>query len=161
MHLAKAISSLDQLSRGRVEVGLGVGGGHGFSAFGVTPESRVPRFTEGLRLMKALWTEDRVTFDGRFWQLDGAVMEPKPFQKPHPPIWIGGSHPNALRRAVRLADGFYGAGSRTTALFADQVRTIREELAKRGPRPGHIPHRQARLHHGRRRLPEHARRTDG
>ena len=48
VHLAKAISSLDQLSRGRVEVGLGVGGGHGFSAFGVTPESRVPRFTEGL-----------------------------------------------------------------------------------------------------------------
>ena len=51
--------------------------------------------------MKALWTEPRVTFEGRFWQLHDAAMEPKPFQKPYPPIWFGGSHPNALRRAVR------------------------------------------------------------
>src|SRR5205085_7507306 len=64
----------------------------------------------------------------RFWQLDGAAIEPKPFQKPHPPIWFGASHPDALRRAVRHGDGFFGAGSQTTAQFADQARIVREAL---------------------------------
>src|SRR5437773_6963812 len=72
-----------------------------FSAFQVDPTSLVARFNEGLRLMRALWTEPRVNFDGRFWQLKDAGMEPKPFQKPHPPIWFGASHPDALRRAAR------------------------------------------------------------
>src|SRR4030095_15887879 len=118
VHLAKSLSTLDQLSRGRIEVGVGTGGrGRMFSAFEVDPASLVARFIEGLRLMKALWTEPRVTFEGRFWQLDGAAMEPKPFQKPHPPIWFGGSHPNALQRAARYAYGFFGAGSQNPAQF--------------------------------------------
>jgi probable F420-dependent oxidoreductase len=133
VHLAKSLSTLDQLSRGRIEVGVGTGGrGRMFSAFEVDPASLVARFTEGLRLMKALWTEPRVTFEGRFWQLDGAAMEPKPFQKPHPPIWFGANHPAALRRAVRYGDSFFGAGSTTTAQFAEQVRIVREALAEAG-----------------------------
>ena len=136
VHLAKSLSTLDQLSRGRIEVGVGTGGrGRMFSAFEVDPASLVARFTEGLRLMKALWTEPRVTFEGRFWQLDGAAMEPKPFQKPHPPIWFGANHPDALRRAVRYGDGFFGAGSTTTAQFAEQVRIVREALAETGRDP--------------------------
>jgi alkanesulfonate monooxygenase SsuD/methylene tetrahydromethanopterin reductase-like flavin-dependent oxidoreductase (luciferase family) len=82
--------------------------------------------------MKALWTEPRVTFKGRFWHLDDAAMEPKPFQKPRPPIWFGGSHPAALRRAVQHGDGFFGAGSQTTGQFADQVKVVREALARSG-----------------------------
>jgi probable F420-dependent oxidoreductase len=133
LHLAKSLSTLDQLSRGRLEVGAGTGGRFRmFSAFGVDPGSLVTRFTEGLALMRAVWTEPRVTFQGRFWQLEGAAMEPKPFQKPHPPIWFGGSHPDAVRRSVRLADGFFGAGSQTTAQFADQVRVLRQALAEAG-----------------------------
>lgn len=133
VHLAKSLSTLDQLSRGRLEVGVGTGGrGRMFSAFEVDPSSLVARFTEGLRLMKALWTEPRVTFDGRFWQLDDAAMEPKPFQKPHPPIWFGANHPAALRRSVGYGDGFFGAGSTTTARFADQVQVVREALAAAG-----------------------------
>jgi probable F420-dependent oxidoreductase len=136
VHLAKSLSTLDQLSRGRIEVGVGTGGrGRMFSAFEVDPTSLVARFTEGLRLMKALWTEPRVTFDGRFWQLEGAAMEPKPFQKPHPPIWFGANHPAALRRAVRYGDGFFGAGSTTTARFAEQVTIVREALAEAGRDP--------------------------
>jgi probable F420-dependent oxidoreductase len=133
VHLAKSLSTLDQMSRGRVEVGVGTGGGgRAFAAFEVAPDSVVARFTEGLRLMKALWTEPRVTFEGRFWQLDGAAMEPKPFQKPHPPIWFGGHHPAALRRAVRHGDGFFGAGSSMTAQFAEQVGLVRDALAAAG-----------------------------
>jgi len=82
--------------------------------------------------MKALWTEPRVTFDGKFWQLRDAPMEPKPFQKPFPPLWFGGNGPVALRRAVRLGYGFFGAGSTPTARFAEQVQFVREELAVAG-----------------------------
>src|SRR5262249_29376592 len=92
----------------------------------------VARFSEGLRLMKALWTEPQVTFQGRFWQLEGAAMEPKPFQKPHPPLWFGGNHPAALQRAVRHGDGFFGAGSSTTAQFVEHVQIVREALAEAG-----------------------------
>lgn len=129
VHLAKTIASLDQLSRGRVEIGLVTGGPFRlFSAFDVDPASYVSRFSEGIELMHHLWAQPRIDFDGRFWQLNNAAMEPKPFQKPHPPIWFGGSHPNAVRRAVRRANGFIGAGSATTAEFAQQSATAREEL---------------------------------
>ena len=130
LHLAKAIGSLDCLSKGRVEVGLATGGKERpFAAFGVDPEKPVGRFNEALALMKACWTEERIDFDGRWWKLQGATMEPKPVQRPHPPVWFGGRVPAGVRRAVRHGDGFMGAGSQTTAGFAEQVEIVREELA--------------------------------
>jgi len=136
LHLAKAISSLDCLSHGRVEVGVATGGrGRPFAAFGVNPDRPVARFNEALALMKACWTEREIKFDGRLWKLEGASMEPKPVQKPHPPIWFGGSVPAGMRRAVRHGDGFMGAGSQTIAQFAEQVRVVREELSAQGREP--------------------------
>jgi probable F420-dependent oxidoreductase len=132
VHLAKSLASLDQLSGGRVEVGVGSGGRRAFAAFRVDPERYIAQYTEGLALMKALWTEDAVTFDGEFWQVENAGMQPKPFQKPHPPIWMGGGAEAALRRAVRLGTGFFGAGSAPTAAFAEQVRTLRQLLTDAG-----------------------------
>ena len=133
VHLAKSLSTLDQLSGGRIDVGVGTGGtGRPFAAFGVDPQRYVARFTEGVTLMKALWTQERVTFDGEFWQLNGAPMEPKPAQKPHPPLWFGGSSEPALRRAVRLGNGFFGAGSSPTGAFAEQVQLVRAALAQAG-----------------------------
>ncbi len=137
LHLAKTIASLDQVSRGRLEVGLGTGGGfRAFGAFGMDREGFVARFAEGLRLMQAAWTEDKVDFDGGFWQASGVAMEPKPYQKPHPPIWFGGNHPDALRRAVRLADGFIGAGSTTTSSFVRHAAIVREEVSRSRPGGG-------------------------
>ncbi len=131
LHLAKAIASLDRLSRGRVEVGFVAGGkGRPFAAFGVDPDRPVARFNEALAVMKACWTEKEIEFDGSHWKLEHASMEPKPAQKPHPPVWLGGNHPNALKRAVRVADGFFGAGSQTTAAFAQQVEAIKRELSE-------------------------------
>jgi probable F420-dependent oxidoreductase len=131
VHLAKSLSTLDQLSRGRIEVGVGTGGpDRPFAAFGVDPRRYVARFTEGIELMKALWTQSRVTFDGEFWQLKDAAMEPKPFQKPYPPLWFGAASEPALRRAVRRGDGFFGAGASPTARFAEQVTLVRAALAE-------------------------------
>jgi probable F420-dependent oxidoreductase len=131
VHLAKSISTLDQLSRGRLEVGVGTGGkGRPFAAFGVDPARYVARFTEGIELMKALWTEPRVTFAGEFWQLDNAPMEPKPLQKPFPPLWFGAASEPAVRRAVRMGHGFFGAGSSTTARFAELVQVVRKAVAE-------------------------------
>lgn len=136
LHLAKAISSLDCLSHGRVEVGVAAGGrGRPFGAFGVDANRPVARFNEALALMKACWTEREINFDGRLWKLQGASMEPKPVQQPHPPVWFGGSAPAGMRRAVRHGDGFMGAGSQTTAQFADQVKVVSQELSAQGRGP--------------------------
>ena len=133
VHLAKSVSTLDQLSRGRIEVGVGTGGrGRPFAAFGADPHRYVARFTEGVTVMKALWTEPRVTFHGEFWQLENAPMEPKPFQKPYPRLWFGAASEPALRRAVRMGDGFFGAGSSPTDTFAEQVQIVRRALAGAG-----------------------------
>jgi probable F420-dependent oxidoreductase len=136
LHLAKAISSLDCLSHGRIDVGVATGGrGRPFAAFGVDEDRPVARFNEALALMKACWTESQINFDGRLWKLEGASMEPKPVQKPYPPVWFGGSVPAGMRRAVRHGDGFMGAGSQTPAQFAEQVRVVREELGAQGRDP--------------------------
>jgi probable F420-dependent oxidoreductase len=140
VHLAKGLATLDQLSRGRIEVGVGTGGKvRPFAAFGVDPARYVTRFTEGIALMKALWTEPRVTFGGEFWQLQDAAMEPKPFQKPYPPLWFGAAGPAAVRRAVRLGTGFFGAGSSPTARFAEQVTVVQAALAEAGRSPETFP----------------------
>jgi probable F420-dependent oxidoreductase len=135
-NLAKSIATLDQLSQGRLEVGVGSGGKQRpFAAFGISDKRYGARFAEGVSLMKALWTEPRVTFDGEFWQLTDAAMEPKPAQKPHPPLWFGANAEPALRRAARMGDGFFGAGSTPTARFADQVPIVRAALTEFGRDP--------------------------
>ena len=140
VHLAKSLATLDQLSQGRLEIGVGTGGpNRPFAAFGVDGSRYAARFAEGVRLMKALWTQQRVTFDGEFWQLKDAAMEPKPWQKPYPRLWFGASGDSALRRAVRLGDGFFGAGSSTLAAFESQVRTVRSALAAAGRSADEFP----------------------
>lgn len=133
VHTAKSLATLDQLSGGRLIVGVGLGGNPKiYPAFGLTASRRAARFAEGLRLMKRLWTEPAVTADGEFYRLENASLQPRPLQTPHPPLWFGGHHPLALRRAVELGDGFIGAGSASTAAFAEQMKVLRELLAERG-----------------------------
>lgn len=134
IHLAGAITALDRLSHGRVEVGLSAGGGfRDFAAFGVDRASFVGYFTEGLELMKAAWSDaPTVTFQGRFRQLTDVPIAPKPVQRPHPPLWFGAAAPASIARAVRLGTGFLGAGSSTTATFADQVSIVRREVEAQG-----------------------------
>ncbi len=140
VHLAKQLATLDHLSGGRLTVGVGLGGNPRiYPAFGLAAERRAARFAEGLRLMKRLWTEERVTLEGEFFKLQNASMQPKPLQKPHPPLWFGGHHPNALKRTVELGDGFIGAGSISTAGFLDEVRLLRQLLKDAGRDPAAFP----------------------
>ena len=134
--LARLLASLDQMSGGRLIVGVGLGSvERDYPAFGIPAEERVKRLIEGLDIMKALWTQPSVTHDGEFWHLNSFKMAPKPLQKPHPPIWFGAHHPAALKRAVRHGDGWMGAGASSTAEFKESVPLLRTylEQAKRDP----------------------------
>jgi probable F420-dependent oxidoreductase len=136
VELAKMLATVDQLSGGRLIPGLALGGWrHVYPAFGLSSEHRARRFEEAVRLMKLLWTEDSVTFDGEFWQLTKARVEPKPVQRPRPPIWFGGHQPRALERAARMADGLVGAGSAATEDFAKEHRNLQEALEAVGRDP--------------------------
>lgn len=134
LQLASAVTAVDRLSHGRLDIGVAPGGGfRNFAAFGVDKQTFIASFTEGLELMKLAWSDNqRITFHGRFRDVDDLAIQPKPVQRPHPPIWFGGHAPAALARAVRHGDAFLGAGSSTTAAFAEEVTIIRRELGIQG-----------------------------
>src|SRR5262245_8695686 len=107
--LAKQLATLDLVSGGRLDVGLGLGWSEDeYDAVGVPFRQRGRRGDEFLRCLKAIWTEPEVEFRGEFYQVPRATVEPRPVQKPHPPITIGGYSPVVVQRAVRLGDGFNG-----------------------------------------------------
>ena len=136
IQLAKSLASLDQLSQGRLIVGVGLGGvTRLYEAYGLSPEHRVSRFVEALTLMKKLWTEENFTFEGKFWQLKNASLAPRPFQKPHPPVWFGANSPAALKRAVKHGSGFIGAGSSSSGDFKSKVQTVLSALAEEKKEP--------------------------
>jgi probable F420-dependent oxidoreductase len=146
LQLAKAYSSLDVMSGGRAVLGVGLGGGHLRSdedVFGYSREGRVTRFTEAVEIIKLLWTEPKASFQGRYWNFKEISMEPKPLQKPHLPIIFGGHHENALRRAVKFANGWMGAGSSSSASFIREAARIRIFLnqARRDPASFHFAKR--------------------
>ncbi len=128
VQLAKSLSSLDQMSKGRLTLGIGVGGHVPEKVFGYSSELRARRFVEGIKTIKALWTESKATVTGTFWNFENVSMEPKPLQKPHPPIWFGARLERPLRRAVRHGDGWMGAGSSSTQDFIKQSNLIRQYL---------------------------------
>lgn len=139
VHMAKSLATIDQLSGGRLQAGVGQGANAAQdAAYGVDPTTRAARFEESVRIMKALWSEPKVTFEGRFWQLRDTPLLPKPVQQPLP-LWFGGNAPHALRRAARLGDAWVGAGSSTTAQFAQQAALLRDHLRAEGRDPSGYP----------------------
>ena len=123
--LAKSLSTLDVLSNGRLIVGVGLGAStRYYPAYGLS------RFRENLDIVERLWTEDRVTLHGRFSHLENIPMQPKPLQKPRPPIWFGGHAEAALRRAVEMGDGYIGAGSTPTKVFLEDIKQLPPNFPK-------------------------------
>lgn len=139
IHVAHRVATLDYVSNGRAILGVGLGRDHHYAEFQVDREHRVRRFREGVELIKALWTEPKVDYRGSIFRLEGGTMALKPVQKPHPPIWLGGDHPDAVRRAATLADGWMGAGGSSTASFSRNVPILRAELEKAGRDPATFP----------------------
>ena len=139
--LAKQLATLDVVSGGRLDVGLGIGWSKDeYEASGVPFERRGRRADEFLRCLKAIWTQDVVEFAGEFYRVPKSKVEPKPVQKPHPPITIGGYAGVAVvRRAVTLGDGFNG-GNVPLAQVAPLVKEVRAaaEATGRDPRTLHI-----------------------
>jgi len=113
---AKALATLDVLSNGRVNVGVGAGWlREEFEALGLPPfDERGAVTDEYIRAFKELWTSDNPTFEGKYCRFSDVTFAPKPIQKPHPPIWIGGESPRALKRAAQLGDGWYPIGANPT-----------------------------------------------
>src|SRR3979490_517719 len=100
---AEDIASLDVMSEGRVVFGIGIGYREvEYEAFGMTRQERVPRMLEALELIKRLWTEEGVTFEGRFFPAPHATCTTRPAQKPFPPIWIAANADQAVVRTARL-----------------------------------------------------------
>ena len=134
--LAKQLATLDVLSRGRLDVGLGIGWSMDeYEAVGVPYERRGRRADEFLRCLKAIWTQDPVEFSGEFYRVPRSRVEPKPVQRPHPPITIGGyAGPAVVRRAVTIGDGFNG-GNMPLEQVASLVREIKAAAEARGRDP--------------------------
>jgi probable F420-dependent oxidoreductase len=136
VRLAHQYSSLDYISGGRVTLGVGIGRDGHYEDFRIPMERRVTRFLEGIQTMKALWSEDSVTFPGEIIQVRGISIRPRPIQSPNLPIWFGGSHDNSLKRAARHADGWIGAGLQPSAAFVDATRRLRRYLSDADRDPG-------------------------
>ena len=136
--LAKALATVDVLSNGRLL--LGIAGGwlrEEFDLLGVPFRERGARTDEYLALIKRLWTEERVSFHGRFFSLDDAAFFPKPVQRPHPPIWVGGDSAAALQRVARSGDGWLAVPRDLEHLTAG-IRTIRQAAESAGRDPAAI-----------------------
>jgi probable F420-dependent oxidoreductase len=103
LHVAERVATLDQLSGGRVSLGVGSGWNPlEYAAFGASLRERGSRMDESLTLLRRLWTETDVASDGRFWVFPPVTLAPRPVQQPHPPLWVAGNAPAALDRAARL-----------------------------------------------------------
>lgn len=139
VHVAHQWASLDYVSNGRAILGVGLGRDHHYEQFQVARDGRVRRFREGVELIKALLTEQKVDFRGRIFQLEDGTMAPKPVQKPRLPIWMGVGHPDALRRTASIADGWMGSGGSSNAAFVRSVPILREGLEKAGRDPASFP----------------------
>jgi len=137
-HLAKIISTLDFISKGRITLGLGLGSRESdYKAVEIDYEHRGSRAAEHVELMKRLWTEDKVTHKGRFFNVENLSVGPRPLQKPHPPIWTGGSAEPALKRAGTWADGFI-CGASAIPNFPGTWEKIAGYAKAAGRDPGRI-----------------------
>jgi probable F420-dependent oxidoreductase len=136
IHVAHAFASLDRLSNGRAILGVGLGRGY-YEEFQVPSERRVRRFVEQVEVIRSLWSSNRAAYQGEIFHLD-AGFALRPIQE-RIPIWFGGTHPSALRRAARLADGWMGAGGQSTESFGECVKTLTMELEKAGRDPSQFP----------------------
>lgn len=134
--VAEQYATLDIVADGRFILGVGLGyRQQEYDVFGVERRTRARRFEEALELLKRLWTEDHVTFEGRFFQVKDVSVRPRPLQTPRPPIWIGAAADPAVRRAALLGDAWISTSLTTFAAIKEQVALYRRTRAEAGLPP--------------------------
>jgi alkanesulfonate monooxygenase SsuD/methylene tetrahydromethanopterin reductase-like flavin-dependent oxidoreductase (luciferase family) len=140
VEVAEASAFLDVTTGGRFMLGVGLGyRTEEFAIFGVPMAERVSRLTEGIEIIRRLWTEDHVTHRGRHWQLDDVTIRPRPLQQPRPPIMVGSQVPAGIARAARIADGWMVVPVPTVDEFAAQAAAFAAARAAAGlPPSGHV-----------------------
>jgi len=133
--VARMGSTLDNISKGRLELGIGAGWlRHEHLAFGFAwnkHSTRVERLKESIEIIKKLWTENQVSYTGKYFQLKKATLEPKPFQKPHPSIWVGGNSSAIMKVVAEVGEGWIPVLP-TPKQLADSISHIREEMKQIG-----------------------------
>jgi probable F420-dependent oxidoreductase len=140
--VAKMVATLDVLSRGRVILAVGVGWmREEFEALNLTTfDERGAATDEYIRILRTLWTEEWPRYQGRFYAFDEVRFFPKPVQKPHPPIWIGGHTKAAIRRAALLGDGWHPIGLRPPAgLYPEEYAKAAAEIRRQADAAGRDP----------------------
>jgi F420-dependent oxidoreductase-like protein len=138
--LAKMAVTVDHLSGGRLEFGIGAAWAEAeHQMFGIEGlEHRVGRLRESLEVMTSLWTRERTTFDGRYYHFKDAIANPKPIQKPHPPIWIGAGGDQMLQIVARYADVWNVSGASTPGAAAELSEKLDAACLKVGRDPAQI-----------------------
>jgi probable F420-dependent oxidoreductase len=142
VQLAKALAAIDILSNGRLFVGVGPGSSaRDYEIMGIDYEERWKRFDEAVQVLRALWSPDGSQFAGRFYSTAGIDLEPKPLQRPSPPIWIGSWGSDVgLRRVARLGDGWLASAYNTTPdQFGLGLEKLRDQLTSIGKDPESFP----------------------
>lgn len=134
--LAKMAASLDVVSAGRLDLGLGIGWApEEYAAAGAPYERRGARAEEFLRCLVAIWTQDPASYAGEFYRLPPAYVDPKPVQRPHPPLLLGGFADAALRRAGRLADGWVSGSAADLSRIGESIAVVRDAARQAGRDP--------------------------
>lgn len=134
--VAEQYATMDVIADGRLILGVGLGyRPEEYEAFGVERSTRARRFEESLGLLKRLWTEDHVTFEGRFWRVKDVSIRPRPLQRPRPPIWIGAAADPAVRRAAVLGDAWISTSVTTYSAIKEQLWVYRRARAEAGLPP--------------------------
>lgn len=137
LRLAEAAATVDQLSRGRLDVGLGLGYQPGeFAGFGVDIAEKQDRFTEALEVLRQVWsTDEPVTFEGKFWSFTDAAPQPRPYQRPHPPFWLATASPEGLATCAAEDWGVLLPQGTSLAVTAQQMERYTGALAGAGKSP--------------------------
>ena len=140
--LAKVATTVDHLSDGRLEFGIGAAwAANEHEMYGISGlDHRVGLFSEGLQIIRSLWTEERTDFDGRYFKMSNAVANPKPVQKPYPPIWVGSGGPTMIKLTARHADiwNVSGSAGRDPESAATASQELDEACAAIGRNPEEI-----------------------
>lgn len=136
--LAKYVATLDQMSDGRVILGVGVGAmTEEFEALGISMRQRGALTNESIAVMKELWTNEDPEFDSQRWHFAELKFAPKPKQRPHVPLWIGGSSPGAMKRTATIGDGWHPTGM-SPEDFRAASQDIRQMASDAGRGPGAV-----------------------